>query len=52
MDSCKESLQSFRSQEIEACGDEYYDVDGQFVPASYGVDQLLFAYNYTCLQDG
>ncbi|KAL4739532.1 hypothetical protein BDV11DRAFT_169947 [Aspergillus similis] len=52
MDSCKESLQSFRSQEIEACGDEYYDIVGQFVPASYGVDQLLFAYNYTCLQDG
>ncbi|KAL2807585.1 hypothetical protein BJX63DRAFT_436907 [Aspergillus granulosus] len=51
-DRCKESLESFRSQEVEACGDEYYHVDGQFVPASYMVDQLLFTYAYTCLQDG
>ncbi|PLB53269.1 hypothetical protein P170DRAFT_404258 [Aspergillus steynii IBT 23096] len=51
-DSCKESLQSFRSQEVEACGDEYYHVDGKLVPASYSVDQLLFTYTYTCLQDG
>ncbi|KAJ5667469.1 hypothetical protein N7507_003333 [Penicillium longicatenatum] len=37
-DSCKESLQSFRSQEVEACGDKDYQIDGQLVPATYGVD--------------
>ncbi|KAL4862171.1 hypothetical protein BDV12DRAFT_203289 [Aspergillus spectabilis] len=43
-DSYKESLQSFRSQEAEACGDEYCHVDGLFGPAGYCVDQLLFTY--------
>ncbi|KAA8652732.1 uncharacterized protein ATNIH1004_001637 [Aspergillus tanneri] len=50
-DDCLGSLQNFRSQQAQSCESESYAVDGQLVPATYNVDQLLFTYSYTCLQD-
>ncbi|KAL2854915.1 hypothetical protein BJY01DRAFT_257326 [Aspergillus pseudoustus] len=49
--NCFQSLQSFRTHQRQVCGEESYHLDGQLVPATYGVDQLHFTYNYTCLQD-
>ncbi|KND88572.1 hypothetical protein TOPH_06753 [Tolypocladium ophioglossoides CBS 100239] len=51
-DDCFKSLESFRSKQIQSCSTESYTVDGQAVPATHNVDQLLFTYNYTCLRDG
>ncbi|WXC55913.1 hypothetical protein SNK03_001857 [Fusarium graminearum] len=49
---CYESLNVFRSKQIQACSNETFLLDGYDTPATFNVDQLLFTYDYTCLRDG
>ena len=51
-DDCHKSLKAFRSRQNEACSSETFKLDGRNTPATYNVDQLLFAYDYICLRDG
>lgn len=49
---CLTSLERFRDQQKAACTQsDKITTGGLSYPATFGVDQLLFAYNYTCKRD-
>lgn len=49
--NCLSSLQDLRSQQIEGCtAEDIITTGGQDFPPTLTLDQLIFTYNYTCIE--
>lgn len=49
--TCLQSLESFRSKQLDSCKSDIMTVAGSAYPATYNVDYFMFTYNFTCRTD-